>query len=328
MALVLSVGAFVFVGREARAEQVTQAQQQRTTAIQYAVVVDGKATETVGGTPTGDVFAGETSPANTSPVGPAPPVGSAPSGNSAPSGDPAPPGNSTSPVATMPQASEQPMAEPAPRSDPVPSDETGPAPPTDSTAPIPGPAPQPEPTPPVDPAPASEEAPTSGPIVPDSVQEEPYRLSISETVESSMVETESTASVVGNLADGSPSQSAEDEGAIVALFVNSFSGREAGLAPVGGHAEDPGSPSGGAGEPSNGTPQPSSPFAPPLTPPAGGSSFSLSGGQVGPGGVAPLLLCILILGLVLLRRDRKLSRAFCELPKPSSVLLLPLERPG
>jgi len=62
----------------------------------------------------------------------------------------------------------------------------------------------------------------------------------------------------------------------------------------------------------------------------GGSYFSPSvGGQVGPGGVVPLLICVLAAGLVLLRPlVGRLSWATCELPKPSSVLRLPLERPG
>jgi hypothetical protein len=78
--------------------------------------------------------------------------------------------------------------------------------------------------------------------------------------------------------------------------------------------------------PSKGTPQPATPFVPPI----GGSLFSLAGsGQVGTnGGAGPLLLGVLILGLVLLRPRGNLSRVFCEAPKPSSVLLLPLERPG
>ncbi len=86
-------------------------------------------------------------------------------------------------------------------------------------------------------------------------------------------------------------------------------------------------PSDGADTPSQGdAPQPSTPFLPPI----GGSFFSLvGGGQVGIGsGTTPLLLCVLILGLVLLRPNGKLSRVFCEVPKPSSALLLPLERPG
>ena len=64
--------------------------------------------------------------------------------------------------------------------------------------------------------------------------------------------------------------------------------------------------------------------------PLGSSYFSQSvGGQVGPGGVVPLLICVLVVGLVLLRPlVGRLSWATCELPKPSSVLLLPRERPG
>ena len=83
-------------------------------------------------------------------------------------------------------------------------------------------------------------------------------------------------------------------------------------------------PSGGLTESSEDAPPPPSPA------PLGGSYFSPSvGGQVGPGGVVPLLICVLAAGLVLLRPlVGRLSWASCELPKPSSVLLLPLERPG
>ena len=74
--------------------------------------------------------------------------------------------------------------------------------------------------------------------------------------------------------------------------------------------------------------QPASPLAPPM----GGSSFSLAGGgggQAGPGGgVAPLLVGVLASVLVLLRRDVRTWLVSCDLPKPSSALLLPLERPG
>jgi hypothetical protein len=70
----------------------------------------------------------------------------------------------------------------------------------------------------------------------------------------------------------------------------------------------------------------------PLAPPEGGSSFfSLSGGgQGGSLGVAPLLLPVGILAssLVLLRRSGWRYLASYEVPKPSSALLLPLERPG
>jgi hypothetical protein len=84
-------------------------------------------------------------------------------------------------------------------------------------------------------------------------------------------------------------------------------------------------PSGG------GTKAPSEDAPPPPSPaPLGGSYFSPSvGGQVGSGGVVPLLICVLAAGLILLRPlVGRLLWASCELPKPSSVLLLPLERPG
>ena len=89
--------------------------------------------------------------------------------------------------------------------------------------------------------------------------------------------------------------------------------------------EPPPEPAGTEGATGDTTPRPSSPLAP-----IGGSSFSLlgGGGQAGPGGVVPLLLCVLASGLILLRRDGPLSLTFCELPEPSSVLLVPLERPG
>jgi hypothetical protein len=66
-------------------------------------------------------------------------------------------------------------------------------------------------------------------------------------------------------------------------------------------------------------------------PPLGDSSFfSLPGTmQVGSGGgLGLLLLGVLASGLILLRRDGPLSWISYELPKPTSALLLPLERPG
>ena len=98
-------------------------------------------------------------------------------------------------------------------------------------------------------------------------------------------------------------------------------------APGGGSS--PATSSSGTEDAPESTPQherrPSSPLAP-----LGGSSFSLSGGQAGPGGgLTPLLVCVLASGLVLLRRDGLLFRwAPYEPPKLSSALLLPLERPG
>jgi hypothetical protein len=90
----------------------------------------------------------------------------------------------------------------------------------------------------------------------------------------------------------------------------------------------PDSPTDGAedsstADPSRGAPQQ------PSSPPVVGSSFSLSGGQANPGGgVGPLLLCVLVSGLIVLRPSGRLSRIFCGLPKPSSNVLGPLERPG
>jgi hypothetical protein len=46
-------------------------------------------------------------------------------------------------------------------------------------------------------------------------------------------------------------------------------------------------------------------------------------------GSAPLLVGILALtAAILLRRDFRKYLISCEMPKPSSALLLPLERPG
>jgi hypothetical protein len=84
-------------------------------------------------------------------------------------------------------------------------------------------------------------------------------------------------------------------------------------------------------KPSEGTPQQQP--APPLAPPVGGGgsySPSTGGGQLGTGwGSAPLLVGILALtAAILLRRDFRTYLISCEMPKPSSALLLPLERPG
>jgi len=80
--------------------------------------------------------------------------------------------------------------------------------------------------------------------------------------------------------------------------------------------------------PSDGTPQ--EPVAP-LAPPLGGvfSPFTGAAGQFAGGGVAPLLVGILALFTVILtRRDFRTYLIACEMPKPSSALLRPLERPG
>ena len=94
------------------------------------------------------------------------------------------------------------------------------------------------------------------------------------------------------------------------------------LAPGGEAPAEPSS--GGAKEPVEDTPPPPSPA------PLDGGYYSPSvGGQVGLGGVVPLLICVLAAGLILLRPlVGRLSWASCELPKPSLVLLGPRERPG
>jgi hypothetical protein len=146
--------------------------------------------------------------------------------------------------------------------------------------------------------------------------------SLEETLESA------TANALGVLVDEASSWPAaeEGEGLVDTTLAGLFYEEEAKRAP----ASEPGgetkpSPTGTGPEwplQDNG-PQPVSPF----TPPPAGSSFSLSGGHVGAGIVA-LLLCVLASSLILLRREFKLLWTFCELPKPSSVLLLPPERPG
>ena len=75
---------------------------------------------------------------------------------------------------------------------------------------------------------------------------------------------------------------------------------------------------------------PLEPLLPPMPSPGDNPFFSLPGtGQVGSGGgLGLLLLGVLASGLILLRRDGPLSWIVYELPKPTSALLLPLERPG
>jgi len=76
-------------------------------------------------------------------------------------------------------------------------------------------------------------------------------------------------------------------------------------------------------------PEPLAPLVP--SPFEGSSVFSSSGvsGQAGPwGGYVVVLLGVLVSGLVLLLRDGVLCWAALDPPKPSSALLLPLERPG
>jgi hypothetical protein len=86
---------------------------------------------------------------------------------------------------------------------------------------------------------------------------------------------------------------------------------------------------------SRGAPQPV-PLDPLTSPVGGGAGYFSStptgaGGQLAGsgGGYAPLLLGILpLLAVILTRRDVRTYLVSCEMPKPSSALLMPLERPG
>jgi hypothetical protein len=78
------------------------------------------------------------------------------------------------------------------------------------------------------------------------------------------------------------------------------------------------------------TPEPFDPVSPQ---PLGSSFISLfsgGGAQSSAGGAGtPLLLGVLFLAsTLLLRRDLRMYLVSCEVPKPSSALLSPLERPG
>lgn len=181
----------------------------------------------------------------------------------------------------------------------------------------------------------AEEAPAAEPAVPGSGEEEDsYPLSVLETSAVSAVEIleetleSAAANALGALVGGALSRPAaeEGEGLINTALASLFSGGEAGQTSVSEPVQEPESSSTGTGSESplkDAAPQPVSPFTPPA-----GSSSSLSGVQIGASGVVLLLLCVLASGLILPRRDFKLLWAFCELPKPSSALRLPLERPG
>jgi hypothetical protein len=75
---------------------------------------------------------------------------------------------------------------------------------------------------------------------------------------------------------------------------------------------------------------PLDPLFPAMPPLEDSSFFSSTGvGQVGPGGgFGLLLLGVLASVLILLRREGRLSWISGESPKPTSALLMPLERPG
>jgi hypothetical protein len=176
------------------------------------------------------------------------------------------------------------------------------------------------------------EAPAAEPAVLYSGEEDSYPLYVLETSVVGAVESleetleSATANALGILVDEALSwPAAEGEGLVDTTLVGLFYEEEVGRAPASEPSEETKSSPTGTGPEwplqDNG-PQPVSPFTPPV-----GNSFSLSGGQVG-SGIVGLLLCVLASGLILRRPEFKLLWAFCELPKPSSVLLLPPERPG
>jgi hypothetical protein len=74
------------------------------------------------------------------------------------------------------------------------------------------------------------------------------------------------------------------------------------------------------------------PFAPVSPDPLGSSFIALFSGNVqasaGSAGATPLLGVLFLASVLLLRRDVRTHLVSCEVPKPSSALLSPLERPG
>lgn len=356
MFLFLSLGALVFPNREAWAQQYPQEAQQHIEVSRH-VVIDGEDTEQVSGTLHAENSQPATSDESTPPVDSVLPIyqyhldmGSAPTPSAygpldryelEVSLEPEPSApealaqyESETPVGSGLTAGENswlevvPASEPEPVSpDPISSEPVFPADP--ELAPLLDPAPEPVAFEENEPVPSWAEVPASIPVGPDTGQEELPLLSSSlGTVVSSAADTfEGAANVLASFADEALFRSAaEDEGSIGGALTNLFSrGEPDPASTVEGSAENPGSSSGGTESPRKDTPRPYSPFMPP---PVGSGYFSLSGGELGPGGVAPLLLCVLVSVSILLRWEGRISWAFCHFSKPSSALLLPLERPG
>jgi hypothetical protein len=105
------------------------------------------------------------------------------------------------------------------------------------------------------------------------------------------------------------------------------------LGSVGQWVYEAAAPSGGESSSSSGSTTPE-PFVPVSPDPFGSSFVSLfsGGGQTsnaGGAGAATLLLGVLVLtSTLLLRRNFRMYLVSCEVLKPSSALLSPLERPG
>jgi hypothetical protein len=356
--LILSVFALIFAGKEAQAEQLPQQQQQPVAATDRDVVepvaeqssvkislVNPPLEETSSAvTPSMEAPPGGTSPVEAPPVdGAAPPVSrpvpqspveheSKPvlrqPGQDYPEASPVPdPAAPTSgPTQELPAGSE---LDAVPPMDLTPEPESGPEPASPALEPVPGPVLEPVAFEENEPLSSyAEEAPVPGTTVPNSGEEQLYLLPGLEDSVGSVVETVgSTSASAFEALTGEAllqSKAAEDKSLIGPASTNLFSVGEIDRVPTNKTDEDPGSSPTGPESPLRDTPQPVSPFAPPV-----GNSFSLSGGSaIGPGGLALLLLCILVSGVILLRRDGKVLSPICKLPKPDSALRLPLERPG
>ena len=167
------------------------------------------------------------------------------------------------------------------------------------------------------PSPSSENGPATPPIDPTSsmTNRKPWASEPAITAPA----TKGVSSPLSSLESAANNMLQTFRNAASNMVANSFGGLMAGdFAP----------PANEAAGPSNGTPhKPSAPSEPP----AGSDSFFLAGGaQAGSGGgIAPLLLLgVLVSSVIVLRRYGKLSVAFCEVPRLSSALLVPPERPG
>ena len=327
VALVLIAGFFAFFADEARAQQPPQ-QQHEAVADEDSLLatVEEVAGMAAGASPAegllaemplAEMLSAEASPVVIAPLAEEPPDGPV-------STDPTPVtfdrhGVGTSPVGPGPVwgmlgdtgATQEPGPLPGPEAVPVP------------TAPWPGALVKNDPPP----LPPEERHPAPLPRS-ETVGAVPAGPSPSTTVQGMPVPLAPGSLAVGYQSPPSPEATASSAaGNLQGGAANVMDARASTHASGGGPSPAPSSS--GTGDASEGTPQQEQRPLAPLTP-LGGSSFSLSGGQASPGGgLIPLLVCVLASGLVLLRRDGLLFRwAPYEPPKPSSALLLPLERPG
>jgi len=169
-----------------------------------------------------------------------------------------------------------------------------------------------------------EQAPTASDRTSDPI---PSQVQASEAEDSTMREVVEVVEVVEPLVQQALTQTHTTISETVATVASAFGTLDswtAGWMPSGEAAQT--STEGTAPDPL----VPLDPLLPPMPSPGDSPFFSLPGtGQVGSGGgLGLLLLGVLASGLILLRRDGPLSWITYELPKPTSALLLPLERPG